>query len=351
MGEAEREMFRLAIELAKFQLSTQQTATLHLPDGRMHQVTRDVLEGAIQNKVEETRGPIDKCLQDLKIDPSAIDHLVLVGGSSKIPHVRQFVSEVLGKEPAVGADPMTAVAEGASIAAAILSGELDADFFVATEHALGTISVNDRGVEEFSELIGRNHQLPAKASGGYRPVNQGQKTVCVRVIEGDPTVPLDDEENVILKEWDIEIDPSRSPEDSGFSILYEYDVDGILHVTVTDEQTQSPMLKEDLSFGVSRDKSSLVTLAKDVSATMAGKPLGDGPAAATAAPGPEAAAADPATTKVLERVRDKIIPFIDDDEAQRLEGMCQDLENAAGAAIESCRSGLEVEASKYAYLY
>jgi len=344
-NEAERGRFRLEIERAKVLLSSQETTNGQLPRGGYHEIRRAVLEAAIRAKVEETRGPIDQCLQDLRISGKDIDHLVLVGGTSKIPAVRRFVSEVLGKEPATGVDPMTAVAEGAAVAAAILAGELDADFFVATEHALGTISNNDMDVPEFSVLIGRNHKLPAKAEGYYRPLHQGQPSVLVRVIEGDPGVALDHPDNVILKEWTVEVDGSRPQEESGFTIAYEYDVDGILHVTVTDDKTGAVMLRDDLSFGVSRDKTGLVDLARSVQATMSGATL-DAPAAATAV-----ATVDAVSQQVIERVRTKIVPFVDDDEAQRLEAMCVDLENAAGADADACRSALESEARKYAYLF
>jgi molecular chaperone DnaK len=352
-SEAERGVFRLDIELAKIILSSHEETSIKLPrDGGYVEIRRETLERAIRGKVEETRGPIDQCLRDLGITAAALDHVVLVGGSSKIPAVRQFVSEVLGKEPAVGADAMTAVAEGASVAAAILADELDADFFVATEHALGTISTNEREVSEFSVLIDRNYKLPAKAQGSYRPLHPGQKSVMVSVIEGDPKAPLEHPDNVILKEWDVAVDPSRPHEESGFTILYEYDVDGILHVTVTDEQTGDTMLHDDLSFGLSRDKAGLVELAKSVSAMMAGAPLGRGAGATGTVASPATAPTlDPESQAVLGRVRAKIIPFVEEHEVHRLEAMCLELEHAVfGATLDTCRSALESEARKYAYL-
>lgn len=350
-GDAQRRIFRLEIEKANVLLSSQETAMISLPDDRQHQVTRATLERAIVAKIEETRGPIDQCLQDLGIDAGDIDHLVLVGGSSKIPAVRRFVSELLGREPAEGVDPMTAVAEGAAVAAAILAGDLDADFFVATEHALGTISFGDHDEPEFSVLIGRNHKLPARAQGGYRPLVEGQRSVLVRVIEGDPLVPLDHPDNVILKEWDVDVDPERPLERSGFTITYEYDVDGILHVTVTDDHTDETMLRDDLSFGVSRDKAALVDLARSVQETMSSGTLGGAGGGGTGGGGTAAAVSDPAAHAVIERVRTKILPFVDDDEVQRLEAMCADLEQATGADADACRTALEAEARKYAYLF
>jgi molecular chaperone DnaK len=365
-SQAERGVFRLEVERAKILLSSQTEVNIELPrDGGFLEIRRDVLERAIRGKVEETRGPIDQCLRDLGITADALDHVVLVGGSSKIPAVRQFVCEVLGKEPAEGADAMTAVAEGAAVAAAILAGELDADFFVATEHALGTVSADERGVSEFSVLIDRNYKLPAKAQGSYRPLHAGQKSVMVSVIEGDPKAPLEHPDNVILKEWDVAVDPARPHEESGFTILYEYDVDGILHVTVSDDKTGETMLQDDLSFGVSRDKASLVDLARSVNATMAGGTLGAGTPGGGTLGGTEGAGANGTATgeaagateldaesqAVLGRVRAKIIPFVEEHEVHRLEEMCLALEQAVvGAVADTCRAALETEARKYAYL-
>jgi molecular chaperone DnaK (HSP70) len=343
--EKDRGLFRLEVERAKILLSEQPTTNITLPDETKREVHRDVLERAIRGKVEETRGPIDQCLQDLSISASAIDHLVLVGGSSKIPYVRQFVSEVLGKEPATGADPMTAVAEGAAIAGAILANELDADFFVSTEHALGTISVDERDVEEFSVLIGRNHKLPAKAQNGYRPAHSGQSSVTIRVIEGDPEVPLDHPDNVILKEWDVDLDPSRTQDENAFTIVYEYDVDGILHVNVTSDTTGDMLLHEDLSFGASKDKAGLVSLAQSVNETMAGAALGGGEAGTK-----PSAEVDADSQGLLEQVRTKILPFVDEQETELLEGLCRALEGAIADEVGNCREALETTARKYAYL-
>ncbi len=346
--DRQRAAFKLDIEYAKVLLSTQLEATIETPGpGQSFTITRELLESAIRPKIEETRMPIDQCLRDLGIDASGIDQVVLVGGSSKIPAVRTFVSEILGKEPVAGVDPMTAVAQGAATAAAILAGELDADFFVATEHALGTISLNDVGQPHFSVLIGRNHQLPARAAGGYQPVNPGQKTVLVQVIEGDPDVPLDDPDNVVLKEWEVDVDPDQSPQQNAFTISYEYDVDGILHVNVTNDATGDQMLHEDLSFGVSQDKAALVTVAKSVRETIDGGRLAGGTKAAHS---DAVASLDSKSRDSIERVRTKIIPFVDDDEAARLEGMCRDLEHAAGQEVDTCRDALDAEARKYAYL-
>lgn len=347
---SERALFRLEIERAKILLSSQPETSIALPRGGILDVTRAELERAVGGKVRETREPIDQCLNDLNMPPSGIDHLVLVGGSSIMPLAREFVAEVIGREPVAGVDPMTAVAQGAAVAAAILSDQLDSDFFVSTEHALGTIALNEYAVASFSVLIPRNHNLPAKAKGSYVPARQGQEEIMVRVIEGDPSKSLDHSDNVLLKEWVVPVDASRPQAEAGFDILYDYDVDGILHVTVTDQKTGQEMLRDDVSFGVSKDKAALVQTAKDLRELIRTGKMPQGAEGRAMSDG-QNAAVDPVSRAVLERVRRKIVPFVDDAEAARLEAMCRDLEHADAAAAERCRLTLENECRQYAYLF
>ena len=144
---------------------------------------------------------------------------------------------------------MTAIAEGAAIAAGILSGTItDVDFFVATEHALGVVASNDYDEQYFSVLIRRNTKLPARATDSYFPHNDFQETVDLRVIEGDPDKPLDDDENVVLRNWIVELPEPRPRVEAGFEVTYEYDVDGILHVEVVDQKTSTVMMDELLTF-------------------------------------------------------------------------------------------------------
>lgn len=346
-SDAQQAQFNLEVERVKILLSSQTEANLALPDGGFFPVTRELLLRAIGPRLEEVRQPILQCFDDLSISPDSIDHLLMVGGSSNIPAARDMVSEILHREPDAGVDPMTAIAEGAAIASAILAGELDMDFFVSTEHALGTIIHDESGQASFSVLIPRNHNLPAKTEGGYVPLHEGASSLLVRVIEGDPQVPVDHEDNVILKEWDVAIDPTRSKEDAAFTMTYEYDVDGILHVTVVDDLTGQVMLRDDLSFGITKDKTQLVDLAQRVRASIdTGVVGGDGTPMRPAAVG-----GDPEVVALVERTRKKVIPFVDDAEQQRLEAIISDLEQATGDAVGECKEALTTELRKYAYLF
>lgn len=332
----EHALFRLEVERAKVLLSETDSTNLRLPGGRRVEVTRHAFETAVRHLVDQTREPIVRCLADLRIEPGAVDHLVLVGGSTKMPLTRLLVAEWLGVEPASGTDPMTAVAEGAAIAAAILAGQLDKDFFVSTEHALGTV-VHDGGTPSFSPLIPRNHKLPAKATGGYTPVFPGQESVLIRVIEGDPDVPIDHVDNVLLKEWTVELDQAKPYERQGFLMTYEYSVDGILHVTVTSDDDGQVMLRDDVSFGVNRDQAALVRMAGRVRQ-----------AAEEGALRPPAALPSAIAGEVA-RVRTKVIPFLAPGEASALESLCAAVETSGGS--DDAVRALGAEARKYSYLF
>lgn len=243
--EFDRSRLRFELERAKITLSTQDQVSVALPGGRRELLTRDDLDRWVAPLVHRATEPILTCLEDLGMAPGSVDHLLLAGGTCMMPIVREFVSDLMGREPLEGVEPLTAVAEGAAVAAAILAGEHESDFFVSTEHALGTVCVDATGARTFSTLIPRNHKLPARGRDAYVRQREGDLSVRVRVIEGDPDKPLDDEDNVFLQGWDVPLDPTS---DGTFDIVYEYDTDGILHVTVTDRQTGRTLLADNVSF-------------------------------------------------------------------------------------------------------
>jgi molecular chaperone DnaK len=255
----ERDDFRLDLELVKVQLSSHPAVLVSPPGGGDLRVTRRQFEEAVRPLIERVRAPLEVCLAE---SPGRIDHLVMVGGSSRIPAVRRFVADVVGADPSDAVDPMTAVAEGAAVAAGILDGTItDLDFWVGTEHALGTVVENARTHElEMSVLIGRNTKYPAQSlPQQYRPVADFQKEVRVEVIEGDPDKPLDHEDNVLLTQWLIGLEP-RPSDEAAIAIVFGYDLDGILHVVVTDVATERVMIDEQLSFDAGLDPAELAAM-------------------------------------------------------------------------------------------
>lgn len=335
-------LFRSNVERAKIGLSSDKTGHVNLPGGGAVEVSRSQFEEAIWPLIERTRDPVEICLRD---SPGRIDHLVMVGGSSKIPAVQRFVAELVGTEPSDGVDPMTAIAEGAATAEAILQGIItDLQFFVGTEHALGTVVHNDDSPPEgsFSVLIGRNTKYPARATDSYTPANDFQEEVAVQVIEGDPDQPIGHEDNVVLKDWLVTLPEKRLKADASFDITYEYDVDGILHVIVRDRRTGQVMMAEELSFGAAQDRSSLPGLRRTVDRLMSGEPAA---AAPSSVPG-----LSPASLGAIKKATDKVIPLVSQDDRLRLEELISALEAASPDAEPEHRAALERELRNHAYL-
>jgi len=343
----ERRRFDLEVELAKIKLSSQDFVEVQLPGGDSRRVTRAMFNSAARSLIDEARRPIEQCLLDIKAGPGAIDSVVMVGGTSNIPLVRSFVSELLGREPEAGVDPMTAVGEGAAIAAAILTGDLQTnDFFVATEHALGTVVLDAMANRPiFSVLIPRNHKLPAKRSERYTPVTPEQEAVELCVIEGDPEATLDHPDNVVLKEWRVALPGNAGTLDRSFEMTYEYDVDGILHVTVTDDATSTTMLEDTVAFGVTDDKHELVRIARRAKKTVeSGVVDKEGEAAGVAG-------ADPEATQLLQQARVKVVPFLDGDEADEVRTAADALEQAGEDALDDAKARLRDVLAPYSYLF
>jgi molecular chaperone DnaK (HSP70) len=333
------------LELAKVKLSLQESTTMSLMGGGTVEVARGDLEDAIRPLIHRTREPVEKCLADL--GNARIDHLVMVGGSSKIPMAQRYIRELLRLEPMAEVDPMTAIAEGAALAAGILSGEQeDHDFFVGTEHALGIV-VHNQGPDkpEFGVLIPRNTKLPATASDSYAPVHDDAEQVLVQIIEGDPDAAFTHEDNVILKAWEVKLDP-RPRSEAGFAVTYEYDVDGILHVKAQYEKSGEVILDEELSFGAAGSKSDLVNMRKRIDSLNTDGASGGGTSGSTQAN----SNLSPESQTALMRARDKIIPFVDQATQAQLEGLAGALEGASPDGEAEARQALESAIREHSYL-
>jgi molecular chaperone DnaK len=329
--------FRLDLERAKIELSRGTTARVAVPTGGYHAVTRALLEETIAPLVRRTREPVDTCLRE---SPGRIDHLVMVGGSSNMPVIQRFVAGIVGVQPSPGVDPMLAVAQGAAIAAGILQGDVtDLDFHVGTEHALGTI-VHDAGAPpngDFSVLIGRNTKYPARATHSYTPTVDFQEQVRLEVIEGDPDKPIEHEDNVILKQWEIDLPEQRLKGDAAFDVTYEYDLDGILHVLVRDQRTGTVLSEQEVAVGAGQDRSQLPGLRRSVDNLMNG-----------AAPGPRRSAA---AQEAIRTARDRVVPLVDGDDRETLVRLIADLETSGTPEDEAIRlAALERELRHHAYL-
>jgi hypothetical protein len=211
-------------------------------------VWQDELEDVITDLVDRALAPVQQCLTDLHMAPLDVDAVLMIGGTSQIPSVRAAVAEVMQQQPVAVelCDPMTAVARGASIAAAVLSGEVDGVIQVATSHALGTVVTNDTGQRKFSQIIPRNSPLPWKERKNYTPRRDNARSLAVEIWEGDPDRPLDHPDNVQLTDLRLTYVEPRAREDSRFLLEYTYDTNGLLHVKATLERTGEEVLNEEI---------------------------------------------------------------------------------------------------------
>jgi molecular chaperone DnaK (HSP70) len=343
----EKARFRTEVELAKVMLSRQEEVVVGIPGRDPRRVTRPMFDDAVRSLIGEARDPIEQCFIDIGVSPSAIDAVVMVGGTSQVPAVRHFVADLLGRAPEVGIDPMTAVGEGAAIAAAILEGELaDNDFFVGTEHALGTIS-HDRvgGRGQFAVIIPRNHKLPARRTQTFSPLTVGQEMVAITVVEGDPELPIGHPDNVVLNEWRVPL-PAEADDivaaDRSFEMTFEYDVEGILHVAATDNATGATMLEDRVSYIGTADRHERHRIAK-----QANEIVDQGRLEHVMS---EATAADEAAVALLKKAAIHYVPFLDGDDRQAVEAAILDLERAGPDEVDDRKRDLQRLLDRFPYL-
>ncbi|MBM7440952.1 Hsp70 family protein [Streptomyces sp. HB132] len=240
------------MERSKILLSTQPSVHVITPDGIAVEIHQAELEDAIADLVDRALAPVEQCLDDLHMAPLDVDDILMIGGTSQIPSVRAAVAEALQMEPVPTelCDPMTAVARGASIAAAVLAGETEGVIQVATSHALGTVVKDSSGRKKFSEIIPRNSPLPWKERKSYTPQRDHARKLSVEIWEGDPDKELTHPDNVQLTELSLTYPTPRARDEASFGLEYMYDSNGLLHVKAVLEHTGEVVLDEEVkSFG------------------------------------------------------------------------------------------------------
>ena len=339
--EEQKNDFRLQVELAKIRLSSSEDTVVRVPSGAAVTITRSEYEREIRGLIDESRIPLERVLGDIGAGPGSFDAVVLVGGTCRIPAVRGFVRDLLRIDPDVSVNPMTAVAEGAAIAAAILSGTTDMyDFFVSTEHALGTFAVNPRTSSlEFSTIIPRNHKLPAQAQESYSPVHENQESVEIEVVEGDPDSA--DPDFTVLKSWKVPLDQEDGSRVDSFMLRYEWDVSGILHVSAVDEASGTTILEDDISYGIAEDKKKLAQIASRARKAVTSGVLSQESVASI----DDAEAAD-----LVAKALTKVVPFLDGDESENLLSLVRRVETADGTELANAKVDLRRALAEYSYL-
>ena len=231
---------REAGEKAKIELSTTVTTEINLPfiasdaSGPKNlalTLTRAKLEELINPIIERCRNPTMQALNDAKLEPNQVDKIILVGGPTRMPIVRNFVEKIMGRPAERGVDPMECVAMGASIQGAVLSGEV-------TDILLLDVTPLSLGVETMggilTKIIDRNTTIPTKKSQIFTTAADFQTTVTIHVLQGERAMASD---NVSLGNFNLTGIPPAPRGVPQVEVTFDIDANGILNVSAKDMAT------------------------------------------------------------------------------------------------------------------
>jgi molecular chaperone DnaK len=176
-------------ENAKIQLSNKNAVTIVLKIGKIKeqiQITREQFEGMIKKVYGRTEGKMKEALKEAGLQPDAIDKVLLVGGSSRIPYIVQRMKDFTGKEPSKEVNPDEAVAIGAALYANMnVNNDKERQFTDVCSHSIGVVVIDDLGQEENEVIIPRNSKLPVENKQRFRTAEKDQKMICLTITEGE----------------------------------------------------------------------------------------------------------------------------------------------------------------------